>query len=137
MVDFAHPVALGVVVIALPMSRESVLLFVAISAVFGTGALLLLWWRIRRVSVQLRDGRLYVQNIFRSYSIPVADIGAVILRRPWFAGIYCYCFGLRLKSPSIRPRRSIPVHALSGGEASCQELEQLIGVPPDGAPRLR
>jgi hypothetical protein len=133
LLDLGHPVAFAVIVLALPLARESGLAYLVLLLVLIPGALLLLNRRLAELSVELVDNTVVITNAFRTYRVPVESIARVVVRRSWFGGIYCYCFGLRLRSINLRvPQsivyRSVALHAVSGGDAGRAELVKLLGI---------
>lgn len=112
---------------AAPLAAGSVVRYIAILAVLDSMVAGIGWRRISRVNVALADGEIRIDNVFRSWTVPVSGVRAVVTRRSWIGGIYADCFGIRLMPKWAL--RSIPIHALTGSDDQVDELMQLLGVP--------
>jgi hypothetical protein len=129
MLDFALPIGLGLVAVLVPLSEVAGWLFPASLAVVMPVSALVLWNRIRRTRVAIDGGDVIVVNVLRSYRIPGTAITKVVTRRAWFGGLYAECYGVRVTGRGrYLSIRSIPLHALSGGETSTDGMYELLTV---------
>ena len=94
-IDFAPLLVIPVLPVAAPLIGVSVLAYFVVTGLAVAAVLLWLRRRTATVAVTMDCEVLRIQNVFRSYRIPIASVTKVVNRRSWVGGIYAYCFGIR------------------------------------------